>query len=267
MGQRKIRIVQEEELEMKKLVLLLIVAIALPVYAADVILDYQDVIVDGYTGQCNAGTSMTSDTLQLTASGWWAFNFPLIRFDLSDAPAATAVDTVLLSLYCKTGSVPAGGTLSPVVGIQGPNSWDPYANDWDSTASHGNYYGAPTGPVWSGDRGTWTETGALWASRSNTHIYTYLPVSTGQYATIDITPLVVAWLDGSHANRGLYIGPGSAAIGGCPGADNFGNSYGSSEYAAGLSDPDVGPRLLFVPEPATMLLLLGGAATLIRRKK
>ena len=257
---------------MKKLVLLLIVAIALPLYAEDVILDYQDVLVDGQTMQVRGTTTFTSSGLSSLFSGWWAFEFPLIKFDLSDAPAVGEVDTVILSLYCKTGTIPAGLTPSVVVGIQGGNTWDPYANQWDSTATHYTYYGGTTGPAWSGVHGAttapWIQSGPVWASRyPDTHQYGYVPVSSGQYANIDITPLVLAWLNDPSTNNGLYIGPNGATVGGAPGGDNYSNVYGSSEYGASQADASVGPRLLFVPEPATMLLLLGGALTLIRRKR
>jgi hypothetical protein len=258
---------KEEESEMKKFIVLLVAFVAVPAFALNIVLDYTDVVADGHTPYCRGSTDMTSNDMHITHSAWWAFEMLMVRFDISDIASLTSVPYAELRLYTVSGSPTTG--INNVTLIQGPTSYDPYANNWDETATAGAYYTVGgTGPMWSGDNGAgWTETGAMWASRSRTVAgSTCAQVPTGQDMVADVTQMVNAWL-GGHAANGMYVHQ-FTSIGGCPGGGvNGGQTFGTREAAAAAGDASVGPRLVILPEPATMLLLLAGAATLIRRKR
>ena len=83
----------------------------------------------------------------------------------------------------------------------------------------------------------------------------YYRADIGSFVEIDITNMVGLWYDGTLTNHGVHMRGSSQAAG----------YYRSSEYATVAERPEL--VVEYVPEPATIgLLVLGGAALISRRR-
>lgn len=227
----------------------LLLAVAVPAVADQIVLDHPDTIEDAWRYWGGGASSMQlNNGVPSTPGGTSYTKYIYLRFDLSAIPAGSTVDSAIY--HVKGFSQEPSDVTMATIGlyyitkpwVEAEMSWANYATGqaWDTAG--GDYEATPavTFDLSAGTGGIWRD--------------------------IDITAMVQAWVNGK-ANDGIllkYVTLSPTAT------DRYAMQFYSSEAAVTPGYAHVIPTVTvnYTPEPATMSLLgLGGLSLLIRRKR
>ena len=237
-----------------------------------------EVIGTGTTLRNNGGRDFIEVYTYRNAGDWYAHRHGLIRFrDLfgdgaNQVPADAANNAIISAALRLNVSYKAVAGNSVLWVWQMVGDWTEGSGNgsapedgascyayraYDSGGNH-QYWGNET----SAAKGPRNDVDLIRPVFGSQEMYQASPIpGAGNWLEIDVTPTAQRWQEGTLVNSGFFLEHNP------PRAQIEGLDFRSSEYAA---DPTLRPELVieYVPEPATMgLLLAGGLLTALRRRK
>ena len=242
---------------MKKLIVLLVLGLSLVANATPI--EYAEYSLDntwvGFHGGNNDFGNQSGSTWVEIQGG--LDNEPrtqrmIIKNDLSSIPAGSTIVSATLTMYGINHGGP-GGTVE-LYAIEPTAAWTTSGASWNTMDGTNPWPTSSIGEVGDDNYGAWLTPGVLDSA-----------VITGStkipQLPFDVTSVVQEWVDGTRVNQGFVLTWAA-------GLDASSYFYWYNNNATGGA-PGAGTRLsvLYIPEPATVSLMVLGACSLILRRR